>query len=197
MQKYSAIPINRHQIRQYTYQLRKIFGISVDNRFPVVRFIEYVLYIVDEKFKFCVVPDEELEHEYAKTYPLEHKILVRNSIYEQAAAGDGKCILILAHELGHYLLHSELRICFAKSCVRETMPKEYNVEWQADVFAYELMMPFDVVKKAKSDKDISKKYGVDCEDARRQMRLVNKEIQRTKIASKKKAKSHAKRFGKP
>ena len=48
----------------------------------------------------------------------------------------------LCHEFGHWLLHQPENVSFA----RGDIPKYRDPEWQANVFAAELMVPYDLTK---------------------------------------------------
>ena len=48
----------------------------------------------------------------------------------------------LCHEFGHWLLHQPENVSFA----RGDIPKYSDPEWQANVFAAELMVPYDLTK---------------------------------------------------
>ncbi len=197
MGQYSAIPRSKDDIRELAVFIRKILGISSYKPFPVMYFMERIILVLHDDFVLDIVPDHYLRRELAKTYPEKHIVMVRQSVYDKACAGDGFSLLVIAHELGHYLMHTNQDICFAKSISRERMPKEYNVEWQAEIFAYELMMPFEHVKKLKTAKAVSRQFGVNAQIAKKRLTFVNKEIKKVADEQKRKTKSYKKRFGQP
>lgn len=196
MSQYSAIPRKKQEIRQIVQNIRKTFKISDSKPFPIMCFIERVLRFLDDDFTLEIVPDNQLKGVYAKTYPEYHKIVVRETVYDGACNRNGFYRIIMAHELGHYIMHTSNMLCFAKSIYNEKMPKEYSVEWQADIFAYELMMPFDLVKNAKNYKEIGRKCLIDSSNAKKRLEIIRKEIKNNKNRMKRKTKSHSKRFGK-
>ncbi len=195
MSQYSAIPRNKQEIRQIAQNIRKTLNIPASKAFPIMSFIEYILKLLDDDFTLDIVSDRKLKGAYAKTYPEQHKIVVRETVYNGACNREGFYRIIMAHELGHYILHTNDMICLAKSMYNEKMPKEYNVEWQADIFAYELMMPFDVVKHARNGSEIADICATSITDARKRFDIVQKEVRNRKNTIKKKAKSHSRRFG--
>lgn len=193
--QYSAIPLRKQEIRNIAKGLRE--GLRTFNLrpFPIVQILEVGLRVVNDDFLLDIVPDNKLKDVYAKTYPEQHKIVLRQSVYDGACAGDGFYRMVLAHELGHYILHKKQTICYAKSASKERMPKEYSVEWQAEVFAYELMMPFDIVKRVRNGKELARQGGVSIGEANKRISFVKRELKKISNQERKKTKSYKKRFG--
>lgn len=92
-------------------------------------------------FTLMIMEDHELPDAYARTYPGEMVIQVRQSVYEGARNGNGRDRFTLAHELGHLFLHSGVT-AYARQ--EKCQHKVYeDSEWQADTFAAEFLMPID------------------------------------------------------
>lgn len=186
------MPLTRKDIRQVAIELRRKFGFSDRNEFPIMKFIEHVLPLVDLDFTLDVVEDRELGSILAETVPELHIIRVKKSVYEGACKNHYWHRMTLAHELGHYILHTSPNICYAKGSNSTYINKQFDIEKQADMFAAELLMPFNVVKNAPSAKKVAKQCNVSYKAAGIQMKIVKNEIRMRK----KRAKSHKKRFGK-
>ena len=63
---------------------------------------------------------------------------IREKVYNGAVKGNARDRFTLCHEFGHWLLHQPESVSFA----RGDIPKYCDPEWQANVFAAELMIPY-------------------------------------------------------
>lgn len=107
------------------------------------------------------VTPEELPFEEAKTLPNDGVILIRESVYEQALAGNGRARFTFCHELGHLILHQGQDLQLARSSTPGSWGFHEDSEWQADAFAAELMMPVEMVGTlCRSVDDIMRIFGV-------------------------------------
>lgn len=135
---------------------------------------------IDPEFMVIPVEDHELPGRAAETIPDEHMIRVKQSIYDAACQGSFWSRLVMAHELGHYLLHGEENVAYAHPALGEHIPDEVNAERQADIFSMELLVPVHLIDET-SDYLVSKHFGVSRSVARSQMnqaRRVEKRHQR-------------------
>lgn len=133
-------PISMLSIAKGTKAIRLMNPDFIDSfgRFDVVRYLE----LVYKNFK--VVEDSELPNVYALTLP-DGTIILKQSVYDGAAQGEGRDRFTIAHELGHCFLHLE-QAGMAREA--QTTDKPYcNSEWQANEFAAQLLLPFSYVKK--------------------------------------------------
>ena len=80
---------------------------------------------------------------------------IREDVYDRAVDGNARDRFTLCHELGHFLLHTPERVSFA----RGEVPTYMDPEWQANVFAGELMAPYELVKNM-SACEIAEKCGM-------------------------------------
>ncbi|WP_351008793.1 ImmA/IrrE family metallo-endopeptidase [Shewanella sp. S1-58-MNA-CIBAN-0166] len=103
-----------------------------------------------------VVEDHELGDEDARTYPNNKRILIKNSVYEAAADGNGRARFTIAHELGHLDLHKGVQPGFS----RGTHKVFEDSEWQADTFASEFLMNTDFIYSTDSAEDLVERFGV-------------------------------------
>jgi hypothetical protein len=75
---------------------------------------------------------------------------VDRKIWQRALEGESYARWILAHEVGHILLHDYYENAFTINTPSQELPigqREHYAEWQADEFAYHLMLPTHVVRK--------------------------------------------------
>jgi hypothetical protein len=124
--------------------------------------------------EFEIVDDWELLGMEAQTKPDDDSIQIRQSVYDLAAKGDGHCRFTLAHELGHLLLHKDQE---PVSYARGEIPKHEiyeDSEWQADVFASELLMDSRLVDPNKSASEVASKFGTSATAAAMKIRDMKK-----------------------
>lgn len=122
--------------------------------------------------EYSVVEDDELGEEEALTYPDEGLILIKESIYDRAAAGDGHCRFTIAHEFAHLFLHRNQKTenSYARGKISPPTHKIFcDSEWQADVFASYLLMDSRFISESDEARDLTSKFGVSIFAA--QMRL--------------------------
>ena len=85
----------------------------------------------------------------------------------------------MAHELCHYYLHSDDHVAYAYPAPEEETSKETDPEWQANVFAAELLAPVHLIDEdIQSAFLISKQFGVPLHTAKTQLRQSIKVHQR-------------------
>lgn len=124
--------------------------------------------------EFEVVEDWALFGMEAQTKPDENFIQIRQSVYDLATEGDGHCRFTLAHELGHLLLHKgQEAVIYARGEIPKHEIYE-DSEWQADVFASELLMDSRLVDSNKSASEVAKIFGTSVTAAAMKIRDIKK-----------------------
>jgi hypothetical protein len=109
----------------------------VGKTFNIVYYLDAIWPHIDKKFKLLPISYDEMgDNLLGLAKPSEKTIEIREDIYVRARAGDQNAQLVVAHEFGHYHLHSELK--FPKLADAST-PHDCRTEHQADVFADELL----------------------------------------------------------
>lgn len=181
MSGYIVLPRTREEIRKDVYNIRKALGYRDTPFFPIVQFIELILPQIDPKFHLEICGSEQLPGRLAEYCPSEHEMRILESVYDGACADQYWHRMTLAHELGHYFYHSSETFCLAREFSDVKFPKEYNSEFQADVFAAELLMPIECVQYMSGYREIARKCGVSFQAAKRQFN----EVQRIKSKKKK------------
>lgn len=152
-------PRGRKQIRKDARQLREVLGLAETPYFPIMQFIEWLLPLVDPEFVLEPVPDNELIGRSAETIPDQHLIRVKQSVYDAACQGHPWARQIMAHEVAHYLYHDSRHVAYAAPSKDEEVPKRFMPEYQANVFAAELLAPVDLVRGLKPA-TIAQRFGV-------------------------------------
>lgn len=140
MEKVSVLPMSRKNLRGFAIEFRTIFGMEDVLYFPIVKFIEWIL--PELGFDYEIVPEREMRNAYGVTHTGMRIMKIREDVYDRAVNGNPRDRFTLCHELGHFLLHTPDRVSFARGSV----PTYMDPEWQANVFAGELMAPCNLVK---------------------------------------------------
>lgn len=126
-----------------------------------VKIIEFILPRIFDQFDWTAIEDETLGNDLARTWPDQMIMHISDFVYDGACMGDGTCNHILAHELGHLVLHRNVDPSFALAKETPKYDCIFNSEWQADTFAdYFLMPTADVKATCMSVEDIQKRYCV-------------------------------------
>jgi len=108
----------------------KLFGVTKKTRRNIAQFIESL-----STRQICVDMIDDREWLWVTDgvcLPERFTILLPNSTYEKACAGDETATSTLCHEIGHLVLAHKAVLHNAKS-VKPS--KEEDAEWQADHFA--------------------------------------------------------------
>ena len=160
-------PISRKSLRDYAFQIRKSLNLDKQMYFPVLDFLD-VLPEIFPNFTYEILEDHMIDDDkHAITDVKNEKMYIKQSVYDGASNNVGRDRFTIAHEIGHYLLISVNGMQFARSFEE---PKVYeNPEWQADVFAAELLVPHHLISRYKRPSSISKKCGVSIDCARCQL----------------------------
>lgn len=140
MENVSVLPMSRQNLREFAWEFRKMFGLENELFFPIVRFIEFILPSLG--FDYEIVPVGEMGNAYGVTHTGIRVMKIREDVYDGAVEGNPRHRFTLAHELGHFLLHTPDRVSFA----RGDIPAYMSPEWQANVFAGELLASYYLVK---------------------------------------------------
>lgn len=130
-------PLGTKAIRDFANQVRALFVPDYRLDMPIIDILEWRMLSLDPQFVFDVQGFEEMG-DYEGLVPIgEHRLILREDVYEGACRGVGRDRFTACHEFGHYLLHR--KIMLARS--RDDGHKIYcDSEWQADTFAATLLM---------------------------------------------------------
>lgn len=161
MVHYVAKPVSRKDLRETAIKIRKNFGLEKTENFPVKLLLEYVLPLVDDKFDFEILTKEEMPDGIeAITYPDESYMQIREDVYIALMNDDCRARFTIMHEFGHYLLHEEGNMSYARSNEVNKVKAFIDPEWQASAFAGEMLMPYDLVKGMSGVEEVMKKCKV-------------------------------------
>ena len=141
MSRFPVSPTSRQAIWDFVRNLRRTLGLEYEFYFNIVNFVEKVMPVMFPDFIFEVCTTEEMGNMHGETIPSEHKIRIREDVYNNACMDIGRDRLTMAHEAGHYFMHDEKSIIFPKSAGSGKIPTFCDPEWQTNVFAGELLAP--------------------------------------------------------
>ena len=166
-------PRSRSEIGAIAWGIRKISGYSSDILiFPIMEFLEYRLPELFPDFCYEVRENGTLKDgARAITYPDKHIILIENSVYDGACQGIGKDRMTISHEVGHLILHTGVSL--AKNYEKVDMKIYEDSEWQADVFAGELLAPIRLIK-GMCPEEVAEKFQISYYAANAQLRALDK-----------------------
>jgi hypothetical protein len=162
-------PMSEALIARSAAALRKLVQLEGVRRFPVLQLYE-MLWAIDPAARFEVVEDHLMGDDDARTYPERALILLRQSVYDGAARGEGRARFTMCHELGHLCMH-----CGGSfSRIKPSAPPKIfqNSEWQADVFAAHLMMPSSLMRDYSDPMSVMADFGVSYAAAETRLRKM-------------------------
>ena len=154
------------QMARVADHYRKLLGVENVEHIDIVDLIEFELRKLHEGFRLVVKSDKDLA-DPAYTDFENNQIVVQESIYVHARRGDSYSRMVLAHELGHYLLHgSKGNVVMHKSrdgaydSLKDLNSTE-STEDQANMFATLFMVrPSIAFSLKESARALSEKCGV-------------------------------------
>ena len=164
--------------------VRAAFNIDLHEPFPVLEVLENRLPGMIEGYQFEVAFKEDLGDKLAETIPNEQRIRIREDVYNGMFNLEGQHLFTGAHELGHLIFHRNI----APSLLNldpAGYPAYRKSEWQANTFAAELLMPFDVVRHMDAA-EIEANYNVSHKAAMYRVRIINEEEEKQRHSSMKK-----------
>lgn len=141
-----ASPISRAKLRELTTTIRKRCNLEHEPCFPVLQFLELVMPIIYPGFHLIIEEEKDMIGYHGLTCPEDKTIRIREDVYYGAESGNGRDRFTIAHEIGHYCLHSKENVFYARIDGNSVKPY-MNPEWQANNFAAELLMPENLVRK--------------------------------------------------
>ena len=158
MDKFIGQPLSRKDIRNAAKIMRIMCNMK-RGKLDIIKLIENILPQLDNRFQWEIRAIAEMTPGvYAYFDPVTDTLVIREDVYEGAYAGNGRDRFTLAHELGHYLFHSDQAMLQRVESSIET-PVYRSPEWQANTFASEILMPHDEII-GKTSEQIMKEYGV-------------------------------------
>ena len=153
-------PRKESEIRTSAEQMRKVLTNHPDIKFlDIVNILELKMPEIFPGFRYEIVDTSEMPDREAEMNPFEFCIRIQEPIYRKAIDGDGHCRFTIAHELGHFFLHRTQTLAFGRKAKNGIIPAYQNSEWQANVFARNLLAPYSMTRNM-SPQAIESLFGV-------------------------------------
>jgi len=171
-----SIPSHRdvRRISDAVMGLRVQLKIPHRENFPLIEFLEFDVSKLKNyaDFRLVMGTDERFPEgvlAFAMGSPLQ--IVVRDRIYCDAVSGDTSARHALAHELGHILLGHVGRHEDNRNTLILADKSTRKLEWEADEFASELLVPSHVAR-ALTSCEIAYKFDVSVDFAVRRLKVL-------------------------
>jgi transcriptional regulator with XRE-family HTH domain len=167
-----------HEIRERVSLVRAAFSLGEKITFDILHIIENLLPTIDPKFSLQVDPDGSFG-EYVQIYSdSDGKTINRfrstEWLYNSAVQGTEDSRFKLAHELAHWILHRHDNHTFLRlSRPGKVVSKNVQVEYEADFFAREFLMPLAIVEKFSNPKLLARAAQVPLWTAQKRMREIS------------------------
>ena len=159
MTSFKALPTSKREIADYARRIRRRMQLEQKPFFPIVEFLEMTLQSAYEDMTLDIVPVDEMPFKEGETLPGQNTIRIREDVYYAACNGDGRARFTIAHEIGHFMLHTPDAIVLCRMEVGQKLKPYEDPEWQANTFASELLMPpYLIVGMTK--RDVMREFGV-------------------------------------
>jgi Predicted Zn peptidase len=138
--------------------LRANLGLTETPLFPVIDVLEKILPTLFSDFQFMIGDEEEMEGAEGYTDPGGAFIMLHEKVYAAALGGDGRARFTAAHELGHWMLHTNVPLM--RIDPNTTVDAYMRAEPQANQFAAELLMPRRLISSINIEFDLMTYFGV-------------------------------------
>ncbi|WP_370199390.1 ImmA/IrrE family metallo-endopeptidase [Roseibium sp.] len=153
-------------------KVRTSLGLEATPRFPIIEVIEMLSDRL-ELVQFEVWTKAEMGDAEGYTCPQGDFIRLREDVYEKACNGDGRARFTAAHELGHFLLHTNIPL--ARTRRGDGTAPFRLAEPQANQFAAEILMPREYVRGVTSPQTLVDLNQVSWEAAMNRIRYAMKQ----------------------
>ncbi|WP_170373355.1 ImmA/IrrE family metallo-endopeptidase [Ruegeria arenilitoris] len=152
--------------------LRHNLGLANEPHLPVIELIEQVLDQKLELLRLEVGDRAEMCGAEGLTCPNGDFIMLRDDVYEGVWAGQARPRFTTAHELGHWVMHTN--ISMARSQRGDGTPHFRLAEPQANQFAAEILMPEQFITAMDQEDDLIRRFNVSWDAARNRLLYLHK-----------------------
>jgi Zn-dependent peptidase ImmA (M78 family) len=180
-QDHRVQPMSWPSVDAVADKVREYFRYQADPNFPILDVLEKALpqLPTDEVgFSFQVGTKGEMGSAEGFTCPHGSFIRIREDVYLDAIDGAHRPRFTLAHEFGHYLLHTGQNQPFERAMPGQKLRAFESAEKQADRFAGALLMPKQLITQFDTPEAVSIRFGVSKAAARVRLDKIIKEAAR-------------------
>lgn len=171
---YRVPPLSALGIRETATRFREVLELGDEPLFPIMKVLEQILDNRLDLLRLEVWPDEALQGAEGLNFRDDDgvdRIVLPETVYRGAWEHDGRSRFTAAHETGHWVLHSSCALARAS----ETEIKPYqNSEWQANLFAAELLMPLEHIFQGDTAQDLTHRFRVSQQAAELRLNAIRR-----------------------
>ncbi|WPM81138.1 ImmA/IrrE family metallo-endopeptidase [Brucella pseudintermedia] len=171
-QNYVVPAVSWDDIGAICDDIRIRFSLADKAEFPVMDFLETILFQKTGIVDLLIGDEEEMGPYEGFTDPKGEFIKLRQDVYENAWNGVGRDRFTVAHELGHFFLHTDIPM--ARAAPSDNIAVFRLSEPQANQFAAELLMPRKFMLIDDTPSIVAERHGVSIGAATNRIRYMNK-----------------------
>lgn len=171
---YIVPPLGWDKIGRIADRLREDLARSDEPNFPIMTVVEKVLDQQLELFRLEIGSRADMAWDEGRADPSGEYIELREDVYLEGWAGNGRARFTVAHELGHWMLHTGMGQL--KRMVQGQRVQAYRrAEPQANQFAAELLMPRRFFAASDTTAIVKDRHGVSSMAAQNRLKFLRKE----------------------
>lgn len=177
-QDFRVTPMSWDDVDAVAVQVRDMVRCQDQPYFHIVDLLEKVLPQAirpPSEYNFEVGGNFEMGTAEGLTCPNGKFIRIREDVYMDACDGKARPRFTMAHELGHYLLHTGQNQPLARAMPGEKLRAFESAEKQADRFAGTLLMPRHLIHGFDTEVSVAQRFGVSRAAARVRLDKISKE----------------------
>lgn len=147
-----------------------------------VRVTDFIKSLVEDgfngrklKLKLFTAPENAPQSELAFVNNILFELCCDQELWNDAEIGEPLARFILAHEIGHIILHTNKRSTRYYSPISASdrkAKKEHYSEWQANEFALQFLIPSNALCANVTTYDIARRFGVETDIADRAIHSI-------------------------
>lgn len=167
-------PLSNQDIENIALRVRETFGLKHVEYLPVMTLLESVLSDRLEYVDLRIGYLSEMKYAEGYTSPDGSFIKLRQDVYRKAYENDGRARFTVAHELGHWFLHTNIELQRIQAGIK--VPLYKLSEFQADQFAACLLMPRSLITPNDTIESIRCKFAVSKSAASNRLKKIRPEL---------------------
>lgn len=157
---FRAPPMSWAQVDRVADDFRDDLKMGGVPYFPVVDIVDKLMGNILGEISFEIGSHGDMGNAEGLTCPHGRFIRFREDVYADACVGGVRARFTFAHELGHYLLHTDENQPLARALPTEKLPAFRSAEKQANRFASTLLMPLAHINPLDDENELMSRFGV-------------------------------------
>lgn len=174
--QYTAPALSWDAVHGRAEALRRSLSLQEIPYFPIVTVMEKVMYERLELFQLRICDRDEMDGAEGLTDPDGEFIMIDEQVYLSACDEEPRARFTMAHELGHWFLHTKRPLARARP---GSVVKPYrDPEAQANQFAAELLMPRKMIARNDTVRQVMDRFGVSLSAAENRLNFMRSRVWR-------------------